>query len=64
MASGQRNFLEQSTNLTDPAQKSDAMVSGIHNVMIGFGFAIISFILSLFIKRSQITKDRFNSNLF
>ena len=38
MASWKRNFLEQSTNPTDPAQISDAMVSGIHNVMIGFWF--------------------------
>ncbi|UKS28084.1 DHA2 family efflux MFS transporter permease subunit [Paenibacillus sp. HWE-109] len=58
MSAGQRNFLEQSSDPTSPLQISQGMVVGVHNAfMIGFGFAIVAFILSLFIKRTVTPKD-------
>ncbi|MNJ02531.1 hypothetical protein D3C73_1625170 [compost metagenome] len=58
MSAGQRNFLEQSSDPTSPLQISEGMVIGVHNAfMIGFGFAIVAFILSLFIKRTVAPKD-------
>lgn len=54
MTSGQRNSLEQSSNPTDPAQMTEAMVLGVHNAFtIGFGFALLAVFVALFIKRSQ-----------
>ncbi|MNI27227.1 hypothetical protein D3C73_809570 [compost metagenome] len=58
MAAGQRNFLEKSSDPTSPLQISEGMVAGVHNAfMIGFGFAIVALILSLFIKRTQAPKE-------
>ncbi|MBD2867356.1 MDR family MFS transporter [Paenibacillus arenilitoris] len=54
MTSGQRSFLEESSDPTSPAQMSEAMVSGVHNAfVVGFAFAIAALVLSLFIKRTK-----------
>ncbi|WP_028610147.1 MDR family MFS transporter [Paenibacillus harenae] len=54
MTSGQREFLEGSSDPTSPAQLSEAMVSGVHNAfLVGFGFAIAALVFSLFIKRTK-----------
>jgi len=58
MSSGQRKFLETSTDPTSPAQMAQAMVSGVHNAfMIGLGFAVLAFLLALFLKRTQSAKE-------
>lgn len=57
MTSGQRGYLETSTDPTSPGQIAQAMVSGVHNAfVIGLGFAVVAFLLSLFIKRVKTTK--------
>lgn len=54
MTSGQQKYLEQSTNPTDPVQLTTAMVSGVQNAfVIGFGFAVLAFVVALFIKLSK-----------
>jgi len=58
MSSGQRKFMETSTDPTSPAQMAQAMVSGVHNAfMIGLGFAVLAFLLALFLKRTQSAKE-------
>ncbi|MGG1658291.1 MDR family MFS transporter [Brevibacillus sp. NRS-1366] len=58
MASGQRKFLQHSPDPSSPAQMTEAMVVGVHNAfMIGFGFAILAFILALFTKRTQAPQE-------
>jgi DHA2 family lincomycin resistance protein-like MFS transporter len=57
MSKGQRQFLEQSSAPTDPAQLAQSMVAGVHDAFLyGFGFAVLAFLLSLFIKRVKQTK--------
>lgn len=54
MTSGQQKYLEQSTNPTDPVQLTTAMVSGVQNAfVIGFGFAVLAFVVALFVKLSK-----------
>ncbi|WP_409344969.1 MDR family MFS transporter [Paenibacillus sp. MBLB4367] len=54
MSSGQRKFLEQSSDPAAPAQMAQGMVAGVHNAfVIGFGLAIVALVLSLFVKRTQ-----------
>jgi len=58
MTSGQRSYLEQSTDATAPAQITEAMVSGVHNAfLVGFGFALLAVVVSIFTKRSQTPKE-------
>lgn len=58
MASGQRSYLEKSSDPTAPAQLTEAMVSGVHNAfLIGFGLAVLAVVVALFTKRSQTPKD-------
>ncbi|MFD2168867.1 MDR family MFS transporter [Tumebacillus lipolyticus] len=58
MSSGQRNFLEQSSDPTAPLQLAQAMVAGVHNAfVIGFGFAVLALVLALFLKRTQQAKE-------
>ncbi|MFJ7730825.1 MDR family MFS transporter [Lysinibacillus sp. NPDC097231] len=56
MTSGQRSFLAQSA---DPnTQIPEAIVAGVHNAfLIGFGFAVLAFIVALFTKRSQAPEE-------
>jgi len=58
MTSGQRSYLEQSSDPTAPAQITEAMVSGVHNAfLIGFGFALLAVVVAIFTKRSQTPKE-------
>jgi DHA2 family lincomycin resistance protein-like MFS transporter len=58
MSSGQRSFLEKSSDPTSPAKISEAMVAGVHNAfMIGLGFAIIALILALFLRRTSAPQE-------
>ena len=58
MTSGQKKYLDASSNPTDPAQLTEAMVSGVHNAFtIGFGLALLAVIVALFIKRSQTSES-------
>lgn len=57
MSKGQRQFLEQSSAPTDPAQLAQSMVAGVHDAFLyGLGFAVLAFLLSLFIKRVKQSK--------
>ncbi|RKN82042.1 DHA2 family efflux MFS transporter permease subunit [Paenibacillus ginsengarvi] len=52
MTSGQRHFLENSTDPANPGQIAQAMASGVHNAFLyGLGFAVLAVVLSLFMKR-------------
>ena len=58
MTSGQRSYLEQSSNPTAPAEMTEAMVSGVQNAfLIGFGFALLAVVVALFTKRSQSPEE-------
>lgn len=58
MTTGQKNYLAQSSNPTDPAQLTEATFTGVHNAfMIGFVFALFAVAVSLFIKRSQTPQN-------
>lgn len=53
MTSGQRRFLELSSDPSSPAQAAEAVVAGVQNAFfIGFGFAVLAFVLALFTKRA------------
>jgi len=56
MASGQRSFLDKSANPN--AQIPESIIAGVHNAfLIGFGFAVLAFIVALFTKRSQAPEE-------
>ncbi|MED3572336.1 hypothetical protein [Cytobacillus praedii] len=58
MTSGQLVFLEQSSNPSSPAQMSEGLILGVRNAfMYGFVRACISFILVMFVKRTQAHKE-------
>lgn len=58
MTTGQSNYLAQSANPADPAQLTNAMVSGVHNAfMVGFVFALLAVVVALFTKRSLTPKE-------
>jgi len=58
MTSGQRAFLEQSSDPTSAAQQVEALTSGVHNAfVIGFGFAVVALVLALFAKRAVAPKE-------
>ena len=58
MTSGQKKYLDASSNPTDTAQLTEAMVSGVHNAFtIGFGLALLAVVVALFIKRSQTSES-------
>ncbi len=54
MTSGQRRFLEKSSDPTSSALIAEGLVRGITNAfMIGFGMACFAFVLTLFMKRTS-----------
>ncbi|MEG0383774.1 MAG: MDR family MFS transporter [Solibacillus sp.] len=58
MTSGQKEYLAQSSNPTDPTQLTEAMVSGVHNAFIvGFGFALLAVVVAFFVKRAQTPEN-------
>lgn len=58
MSAGQKQYLTESSNPTDPSEIANAMVSGVHNsFVIGFAFAILAVVVSFFIKRTTSSSD-------
>lgn len=58
MTSGQRRFLEQSSNPSSPSQISEGLVAGVGNAfMFGFVLSCIAFVLALFIQRTRAPKE-------
>jgi len=58
MTSGQNRFLASSPNPEAKDQIAQATVLGVHNAFLfGFGFAVIAFVLALFIKRTHAPKE-------
>lgn len=54
MTSGQRRFLEQSSDPTSASQIAEGMVEGVNSAFtIGFGLACLAFVLTLFMKRTS-----------
>lgn len=54
MTSGQRRFLEQSSDPNSVSQIAEGMVEGVNSAFtIGFGLACLAFVLTLFMKRTS-----------
>src|SRR5690606_3501701 len=59
MSSGQRKFLESSSDPTAFAQQAEALLSGVKNSFsIGLIFAIIALIIAFFIKRTKAPEEK------
>ncbi|WP_392391990.1 DHA2 family efflux MFS transporter permease subunit [Paenibacillus senegalensis] len=58
MSSGQHAFLAGLPGEPTDVQKAEALLSGIHTAfLVGFGFAVGAFLLSLFIKRTKAPQE-------